>query len=369
MSDPDDRGGMFDDRGQPAITTQSGSGPFAPTTWALGGAPQKGVDIPITVVFMVLFMLSAAWHMAIFQSNKKRGHKFLFSAALFGFSMSRIVTCVLRIASVSTPTDVRLGIAAAIFVAVGVLIVFVINLIWAQRILRAYHPKVGWHRGCKIAYNTLYALVALTLLTVIVAVVQTFYTLSIRTRHIDRALQLYGQTFLAVVSSMPLVVILIAHSLPRRNRLEKFGAGKMSMKVGVLVAGTSLIALGAWYRCGTTFKTPVPHSQPLPLYLSKGCFYMFNFGVDILTLYLYGLMRVDLRFHIPDGAHGPGSYMTNKNDQEEVAAMDLQALTPVGTQEMGTVTVPQQNSTLELRLVATATTNLSNPSRSEVLMI
>jgi hypothetical protein len=296
--------------------------------------------------------------------------------------MSRIVTCILRIASVLTPHDIRLGIAAAIFVAVGVLIVFVVNLIWAQRILRAYHPKVGWHRGCKIAYNTLYALVALTLLTVIVAVVQNFYTLSTYTRHIDRALQLYGQTFLATVSSMPLVVIVIAHSLPRRNRLEKFGAGKMSMKVGILSTGTSLVAIGAWYRCGTTFMPPVPHSEPLPPYLSKGAFYVFNFGVDILTLYIYALMRVDLRFHIPDGAHGPGSYMKDKMDQEEIAGMDLQALRPVATQETGMqetgiITVPyqtstHQNSMLELRLVGTTTTNLTNfsvPSRSEVSMI
>jgi hypothetical protein len=37
---------------------------------------------------------------------------------------------------------------------------------------------------------------------------------------------------------------------------------------------------------------------------------MFNFGVEILTVYLYAIMRVDLRFHIPNGARGPGSYET-----------------------------------------------------------
>jgi hypothetical protein len=53
---------------------------------------------------------------------------------------------------------------------------------------------------------------------------------------------------------------------------------------------------------------------------------MFNFGVEILTVYLYAIMRVDRRFHIPDGARGPGSYerqqelsesSTNEKEVEE----------------------------------------------------
>jgi hypothetical protein len=58
--------------------------PYRPTTWALGGVPKKNVDIPITAVFLALFMISATWHMTIFQLNNKKGHKFLFNAALFG---------------------------------------------------------------------------------------------------------------------------------------------------------------------------------------------------------------------------------------------------------------------------------------------
>jgi hypothetical protein len=42
------------------------------------------IDTPITAVFLVLFMVGAATHMTIFQLNRKRGHKFLFNAVLFG---------------------------------------------------------------------------------------------------------------------------------------------------------------------------------------------------------------------------------------------------------------------------------------------
>jgi hypothetical protein len=245
--------------------------------------------------------------------------------------MSRIVTCTLRIASICLPTDLSLAIAASIFVAAGVLIAFIINLIFAQRILRAYHPSIGWHRAIRIVYIVLYVVIGFTLVIVITSVVQNFYTLRPRTKFIDRALQLYGQTLLAVVSSLPILIVGLALALPGRSRPEKFGAGKMSIKIAVLLAGTTLLTLGAWYRCGTSWQTPVLRSQPLPAYFAKPAFYIFNFGVEILVLYLYALMRVDIRFHVPNGAKGPGDYTVpvgEKRDEGEVDSTSMQALRP-----------------------------------------
>ncbi|KAH7409840.1 hypothetical protein DE146DRAFT_643135 [Phaeosphaeria sp. MPI-PUGE-AT-0046c] len=306
-------------------SSQKQGPPYFPKVWSLGGTPTKNVDIPITAVFLVLFMISAAWHMTIFQKNNKRGHKFVFNAALFGFSMSRIVTCTMRIASICLPTDISLAIAAAIFVAAGVLIAFIVNLLFAQRILRAYHPSVGWHKAMKIVFTALYVSIGLTLAVVITAVVQNFYTLRPRTKFIDRALQLYGQTYLAVISSLPLFIVAFALAMPRRGRPEKFGAGKMSVKIAVLLAGTMLVTLGAWYRCATSWVTPVPRSQPLPAYFAKAAFYIFNFGVEICLLYMYALMRVDLRFHVPNGAKGPGSYTVDDGKPTSLEGMEEKA--------------------------------------------
>lgn len=243
--------------------------------------------------------------------------------------MSRIVTCTLRIASICLPKDLQLAIAATIFVAAGVLIAFIINIIWAQRILRATHPTLGWHGVTRIVFIAIYVLIGLTLAITITSVVQNFYTLRPRTKFIDRALQLYGSTFLVVISSLPLLIVGLALALPRRTPLEKFGAGKHSVKIGVLLTGATLLTTGAWYRCGTNWQTPVPRSQPLPGYFAKPCFYIFNFGVEILTLYLYAIMRTDLRFHIPDGAKGPGSYtVVNEvdHDKENGEATSMKAL-------------------------------------------
>jgi hypothetical protein len=60
------------------------SPPYRPTVWSLGGIPTKNVDIPITAVFLLLYIIGAATHMTIFQLNKRRGHKFIFNGALFG---------------------------------------------------------------------------------------------------------------------------------------------------------------------------------------------------------------------------------------------------------------------------------------------
>lgn len=237
--------------------------------------------------------------------------------------MSRIVTCIMRIASLCLPTDISLAIAAAIFVSAGILLVFIINLLWSQRILRSLHPHIGWHKGVSIAFKILYALIGLTLACVITATVQSFYTLRPRTRKIDRSLQLYGSTFLAVISSLPIFIVLGSLAVPRRGAHDRFGSGRFRTKVIVLLIGASLASLGAWYRCATAWEPPVPRSRPLPAYFHKVNFYIFNFALEILIVYMYAIMRVDLRFHIPNGAKGPGSYKkqvegsTKEVDEEE----------------------------------------------------
>ncbi|KAH9864309.1 hypothetical protein J1614_010243 [Plenodomus biglobosus] len=282
--------------------------PWIPNNWAFGGAPRKSVDVPVTAVFLALFIIGAATHMTIFQLNRKRGHKFIFNAVLFGFCMSRIVTCILRIASVCLPTNASLGIAATVFVGAGILLVFIINLLWSQRILRSLHPHMGWHPAISITFKILYILIGLTLAINIISTVQSFYTLRPRTRKIDRSLQLYGATFLAIISSLPILVVLASLSIPRKARHDRFGAGQFGTKITILLVGSFVATLGAWYRCGTTWKHPVPRSEPLPVYFHKALFYIINFTLEIAIVYFYALMRVDLRFHIPNGAKGPGSY-------------------------------------------------------------
>ncbi|KAF2796729.1 hypothetical protein K505DRAFT_270880 [Melanomma pulvis-pyrius CBS 109.77] len=278
--------------------------PYRPTVWGLGGTATANIDIPITAVFLALFIIGAITHMTIFQLNNRRGHKFVFNAALFGFCMSRIVTTTLRIASISLPTNLRLAMAAQIFVAAAIFLIFVINLLWTQRIVRSLHPHIGWHRGLSKALRAVYVLLVLTVVILITAVVQSFYTLRPRTKTIDRDLQLYGTTFFAIVSFLPIPVVLISLVAPRKTAPDEFGKGRLRTKIIILLTGATLLCLGASYRCGTLWLKPVPRTQPLPPYFHRACFYIFNFTIEIIVVYMYAIMRVDLRFHVPNGARG-----------------------------------------------------------------
>lgn len=66
--------------------------PYLPQVWSLGGRPSEKTDIPVTAVFLFLFIAGAVAHMAIFQLNRRRGHKFLMSAIMFGKSLTSIIS-------------------------------------------------------------------------------------------------------------------------------------------------------------------------------------------------------------------------------------------------------------------------------------
>jgi hypothetical protein len=246
--------------------------------------------------------------------------------------MARTVTCILRIASICKPHNIRLAIAASIFVAAGVLLIFIINILFALRLLRAAHPNFGWNRTVSLIFKLIYVCIGLTLAIVITGTVQTFYTLRPRTRQIDRSLQLYGATFLAIISFLPIPMVVIGILVPRKIRLDKFGHGRYRTKVIVLLIASVSVCLGAAFRCGTAWKRPVPRTQPLPDYYSRACFYVFNFVVEVIVVYLYAILRVDLRFHIPDGAKGHGSYAAGQKQDEDQEKPHSQ-VSRVGTEE------------------------------------
>lgn len=194
-----------------------------------------------------------------------------------------------------------------IFVSAGVLILFLINLIFAQRILRAAHPHIGWHKTLSTVFNVLYFGILAMLIMVITATVQSFYTLSANTHRIDRDLQMTASSYLLLVSFLPIPLVLFGIVVPRKTRLEKFGTGRWRTKVAILLTTSVLLCLGASFRSATTFKNPRPRNDPA-WYHAKWCFYFFNFTLEIIVIYLYIILRVDLRFHVPDHAKGPGDY-------------------------------------------------------------
>jgi len=70
--------------------------------------------------------------------------------------MSRAVTFGMRIAWASSPTDSGLAIAAQVLLSAGVLLLFIVNLVCAQRIVGALHPVTGRSRPVRYAFMAYY---------------------------------------------------------------------------------------------------------------------------------------------------------------------------------------------------------------------
>jgi Protein of unknown function (DUF3112) len=289
--------------------------PYAPQGALTGGIPTVDVDVPISAVFLVLFIGAAIAHMTILKLNKRKGHKFIMSGLMFGVCMARITTMVMRIVWATRPTNIRVGIAAQIFTSAGVILLFLINLVFTQRIIRAAHPNVGWHKALSTTFHILYALMLIMLITVITVTVQSFYTLNANTHRIDRNLQLTSGTYLMFVAFLPLPMVVLGILVPRKTRLDKFGVGRWRTKVLILLASTILLCLGAAFRCGTAWKTPRRRDQPA-WYHAKWCYYFFNFAIEAIVIYLYIAVRVDRRFYVPDGSRRAGDYSGSNKDPE-----------------------------------------------------
>ncbi|KAF7554810.1 hypothetical protein G7Z17_g2663 [Cylindrodendrum hubeiense] len=288
--------------------TQTISGPpyLITTVATLGGNPEPSVDDPILGVLIALLLASAVFNMTIYRRNAKRNYKFLFSALLFGFSVARTVACVLRIVVGSKPTEVGTRIASQVLMNAGVILLFVINILFAQRILRAYHPKFGWSKPVRLVFRALFVTIGAVLVMMIIVMIYSFYTLDASVRSTIRTLQLFSATYFAVLAILPVLITVPTILLPREGPIENFGQGSMRTKVRLVIFTSLLLTLGAGFRAGIAYYVR-PATNPAWFH-HKACFYLFNFGIEITVVYLYALIRFDRRFYIPNGSSGPGDY-------------------------------------------------------------
>ncbi|KAL2164710.1 hypothetical protein VTH06DRAFT_5 [Thermothelomyces fergusii] len=296
-------------------------------------------DIAVSGALLALFAAAGAANMTIFRRNRRRSYKFLFSALLMVFCAARVAALALRIAwaaeaakagaeaeaEASVPVSVvRLAIAAQIFTAAGVLLLFVTNLVLAQRVVRAYHPFFGWHRAVTALFAALFASAAVVLVLLVAVTVVGFFIApppppppdgggdggersgEDGKRELVRTVQLACATYLAVYAFLPVPLVTLAAVVPRRTRIDKFGEGHFRTKFALLTFTATLLALGAAFRAAIAFF-PRPVDRPAWFH-SRACYYCFVYVVELVVVFTYALSRFDRRFHIPDGSSAPGHY-------------------------------------------------------------
>ncbi|EMC91525.1 hypothetical protein BAUCODRAFT_38635 [Baudoinia panamericana UAMH 10762] len=288
--------------------------PYPPQEQALGQTPTILPDAPICAVFLFLFILSGAGHMFLLKYNAHKGKKFIICGMLFGFCFTRIFANSCRIAWSAHPTNVRIGIASMVAVYAGIILLFLANLVFSQRIVRAQHPHFGWSKPFSVALPALFVIIIGTILTLIVAVIYSFYTLNAAALHRIRDIQIYGETLYAIVAFLPIPIVSIS-CLARRHPkirgmkpMDKFGDWSMRGKVVIVLVSAVFLSLGACWRCATLYLPINYTTGPHPWYFSKACFYLFNFTIEWCVVTAWIIVRIDRRFYVPDGAKGPFSY-------------------------------------------------------------
>lgn len=236
-----------------------------------------------------------------------------------GLCKIRIITMALRTSWAYYPQNIGLAIAANIFVYVGTIILYGVNWFFVQRIIRAQHADRGWSTAYRIFHRAALACLGVALLLLIVSQVWRNFTLDDRKLKAFRVLLLTGQTYFTIFCIAPAALIAIALLIPH-TEVEKFGAGRLRNKISILLAAVAILSIGQVFRCVLNWipQTSLVDIQSgaveLPVYLSKACFYSFNFVTEILVIAMFAIFRVDLRFHVPNGSRRSGDYSSSRLD-------------------------------------------------------
>lgn len=246
--------------------------------------------------------------------------------SMFGFCMSRIAACVLRLVWATRQSDISVSIAANIFLNAGILIVYILNNVMVQRLLRSTWPHVGWNPVLRVVWKVVLWLVLPFIIMVIVCVPLTFYTLDANTLRICRDVLLVGLTYLFVVACIPLLVLPVVALRSPKDPFGKYGSTHTG-KLLVLSATTVLAVIEAGFRTGVQWSPARPQTDPA-WYHSKAAFYCFNFTIDILIIYTLLIARFDHHFWVPNQANGHGSYAAGAKEvqREETLAREKKAM-------------------------------------------
>ncbi|KAF1841944.1 uncharacterized protein K460DRAFT_319525 [Cucurbitaria berberidis CBS 394.84] len=332
-----------------------GGPPYRSNTAGLGGKPELIPDVPISAVFLALYLIFGVIHIKIFKNNKGRGHKFVFNGAILGLCKIRIITMSLRIAWACHPKNIGLAITANVFVYVGTIILYMVDWFFVQRIVRGQHARIGWSTPYRIFHRGALACLVIMLFMLMTASIWQSFTLNSEKLRIFHAIFVTAQTYFTVFCLAPAVLVLLSFTIPR-TEVEKFGAGRLGINIIILLIAVAVLSVGQIFRCVLAWlpSTPLRNAQGQPVdtpwYLHKACFYVFNFVTEIIVIIMFALVRVDLRFYIPNGSRIAGDY-SGRNSRYTVNTIDSEKdLTQAG----GVSMTHQNNSSQTLHQYQTS---------------
>ncbi|KAG8832165.1 hypothetical protein FRC17_001872 [Serendipita sp. 399] len=121
--------------------------------------------------------------------------------------MARVLALSLRLATVKHLTNRSLNIAAQVFIAAGVVLLFFVNLQMSRRFFGQLRPQHAiW---VKRVVNIACGLVIPVLVMVITTVVQSFLTTDPSILDKDRKVRLVASVFLVILAFLPIPIVLL----------------------------------------------------------------------------------------------------------------------------------------------------------------
>lgn len=198
---------------------------------------------------------------------------------------------------------------------------FAINIFFTQRVIRAIHPKFGWHPAVNNAFWGVIISVPLIIFwNIIVASVGAFVK-SPKALLTVRGLSLFGSAWTTSLSLFPIIFVPIAVVIPSPTPIEKFGVGRFRWKIVIVIWASAMLFVGAVTRAIANAQVH-PKNDPGQVD-SRVAFYTTGFMLEILVVFVFAVARIDLLFHVPDGCTGPGDYIKRKEDDEEELFQDV----------------------------------------------
>ncbi|KAK9368885.1 hypothetical protein V1509DRAFT_621779 [Lipomyces kononenkoae] len=183
-----------------------------------GDYPVTKDDIAGCVVCIVCFAVLAVINMTILRRNLARGHKFIPSGAMFGLCMARIVTFSMRLASAIHPTNLNVSIAASIFIAAGVVILFVLNVLFSQRLFTAQHPSRAYVGSAFYNIMKLFYISIIAFLIVLVVTSGVYYHTNATVMQGIAQFRKVAMVYFTVTAFMPTLIVAAAYAIPRSEQ-------------------------------------------------------------------------------------------------------------------------------------------------------
>jgi hypothetical protein len=205
------------------------------------------------------------------------------------FCLFAMVALILRIASTLNGFNGQIYIASQMFISTLEVILIFTNLAYTHQIIRTQH---GHGIISTLVFITVYFFLFLAWAMQLGGLGATFFTLDSYLRYVDYNLQIWATTFYAVVSLLPICFVAISSCIPGRHRRR---SASLYLSIWVLLIGSLLVALQAWYIAGVFWVGRVNRFLPKPSYMTRAWYYTIIWTIDIIIVFLYMFGRVDRR--------------------------------------------------------------------------